>query len=79
MQDSVYDKFMELLIDKVKSTPIGDGFDDAVTSGPIVSDWAAGIRSALHGGLTQNFDRFQKPNSIRCGVTSSPAKRKVPK
>ena len=37
MQDNVYDEFMGFLIDKVKSTPIGDGFDDAVTNGPIVS------------------------------------------
>ena len=37
VQDNVYDKFIGFLIDKVKSTPIGDGFDDAVTNGPIVS------------------------------------------
>lgn len=38
VQDSVYDRFIELLIEKVKSTPIGDGFDETVTSGPIVSN-----------------------------------------
>jgi len=37
VQDSVYDKFIDLLIEKVKSTPIGDGFDEAVTNGPIIS------------------------------------------
>ncbi|KAF9649360.1 aldehyde dehydrogenase [Thelephora ganbajun] len=37
VQDSVYDSFMELLIEKVRSTPIGDGFDETVTSGPIIS------------------------------------------
>jgi hypothetical protein len=70
---------MDHLIQKVKSTPIGDGFDDAVTSGPIVSEWVAGIRSAKHGGLTQEFGRSQKPNMIRCGVISNLVDRKVPK
>jgi len=37
VQDSVYDKFMDLLIEKVKSTPTGDGFEEAVTNGPIIS------------------------------------------
>jgi aldehyde dehydrogenase (NAD+) len=37
VQGNVYDKFLDLLIDKVKSTPVGDGFDDGVTNGPIVS------------------------------------------
>lgn len=37
VQDSVYDKFIEFLIEKVKSTPIGDGFDDTVTNGPLIS------------------------------------------
>lgn len=77
MQDSVYDKFMQLLVHKVKSTPIGDGFDETVTSGPIVR-WAAVIRSAIHCGLTQKFDRSQKLNSIRCGAISNTANWKVP-
>jgi len=42
VQDSVYDEFIDLLTEKVKSTPIGDGFDETVTSGPIVSEHAAG-------------------------------------
>lgn len=42
MQDSVYDEFIDLLTEKVKSTPIGDGFDETVTTGPIVSEQAAG-------------------------------------
>ncbi|KAF9782759.1 aldehyde dehydrogenase domain-containing protein [Thelephora terrestris] len=37
VQESVYDKFIDLLIEKVKSTPVGDGFDDAVTNGPVIS------------------------------------------
>ena len=38
MQESVYEKFLVLLLEKVKSAPIGDGFDDEVTNGPIVSE-----------------------------------------
>jgi acyl-CoA reductase-like NAD-dependent aldehyde dehydrogenase len=79
VQDSVYDKFMVLLIEKVKSTPTGDGFDEAVTSGPIVSERGARVRSAVCGVLTRNFDRSQKSNSTRYGVTLSPANRKGPK
>ena len=46
VQDSVYDKFVDILIEKVKSTPIGDGFNETVTGGPIVSGRAA-PRSAM--------------------------------
>lgn len=78
MQDSVYDKFIELLVEKVKSTPIGDGFDETVTSGPIVSE-RAGEAFRSHRCLTRNFDRSRKLNSIRYGAISSPANRKAPK
>jgi len=79
VQDSVYDKFMNLLIKKVASTPIGDGFDEAVTSGPIVSERVARVRSAICGGLTRSFDRSREPNLIRCGVTLIPVYKKAPK
>ena len=79
MQDSVYDKFIDLLVEKVKSTPIGDGFDDTVTAGPIVSERIAEIHSMMCGCLIRRFDRSRKLSSIRCGVTSSPENRKVPK
>ena len=47
MQDSVYDKFLDLLVEKVKSTPTGDGFDETVTSGPIVSEPLRDLRVVL--------------------------------
>jgi len=78
VQDSVYDNFVGLLIEKVKSTPIGDGFDEAVTCGPIVSDRARGSFRDLRY-LTQNFGRSRRLNSIRFGATSSPGNRKVPR
>ena len=78
VQDSVYDKFVGLLIEKVKSTPIGDGFDEAVTCGPIVSDRARGSFRDLRWFM-QNFDRSRRVNSIRFGATSSRENRKVPK
>ncbi|KAK7470746.1 hypothetical protein VKT23_002166 [Stygiomarasmius scandens] len=37
VQDTVYDKFMEILVSKVKATNFGDGFDDTVAGGPVVS------------------------------------------
>ena len=77
MQDSVYDKFMDILVEKVKSTPIGDGFDEAVTCGPLVSERPRGLlRDPQH--LTQNFDRSPRLNSIGFGATSSPGNRKGP-
>ena len=78
VQDSVYDKFIELLIEKVKSTPIGDGFDDTVANGPLVSERATGARPAIYGGLTQNNYRSQKPISIGYGVTLIPEDKKEP-
>jgi hypothetical protein len=78
VQDSVYDKFVELLIEKVKSTPVGDGFDDTVTNGPLVSELSPEVCSATSGSLTQKFDRFQKPILIGCGVTSNLENEKVP-
>ena len=79
VQDGVYDEFVALLIEKVKSTPIGDGFDETVTSGPIVREPTGGIHSLIYGVLRIFFGRSQKLNSIRCGATSSPGKRKAPK
>lgn len=36
VQESVYDKFIDLLVAKVKATVIGDGFDEKSTGGPVV-------------------------------------------
>ncbi|TFK28821.1 NAD-aldehyde dehydrogenase [Coprinopsis marcescibilis] len=36
-QESVYDKFLELLVQKVKAQVIGDGLDDRTGAGPVVS------------------------------------------
>ncbi|KIL70143.1 hypothetical protein M378DRAFT_117042 [Amanita muscaria Koide BX008] len=37
VQDSIYDKFIKLLISKVSALKIGDGFDDSVGGGPVIS------------------------------------------
>ncbi|KAF8974222.1 aldehyde dehydrogenase domain-containing protein [Flammula alnicola] len=37
VQESIYDKFVNLLVDKVKSQVIGDGFDEKTGGGPVVS------------------------------------------
>ncbi|KAF5369841.1 hypothetical protein D9758_001136 [Tetrapyrgos nigripes] len=37
VQDTVYDKFMQILVSRVKATTMGDGFDDSVAGGPVVS------------------------------------------
>ena len=78
VQDSVYDKFMGLLIEKVESTPTGDGFDEAVTCGPIVRKRARASFRDLRC-LTRNLDRSQRLNSIRFGAISSQGNRRVPR
>ncbi|KAG6918928.1 hypothetical protein DXG01_010583 [Tephrocybe rancida] len=37
VQDDIYDKFLELLVTKVKAQVIGSGFDEASGGGPVVS------------------------------------------
>ncbi|PFH51435.1 hypothetical protein AMATHDRAFT_59187 [Amanita thiersii Skay4041] len=37
VQDSIYDKFLDILISKVKAQTFGDGFDNTVGGGPLVS------------------------------------------
>lgn len=37
MQDTVYDKFVALLVQKAKELVIGDGFDEKSGGGPVVS------------------------------------------
>jgi aldehyde dehydrogenase (NAD+) len=37
VQDSIYDKFVGILVEKAKQLKIGDGFDEASGGGPVVS------------------------------------------
>jgi len=37
VQDSIYDKFLDLLVSKVKDQIVGDGFDEKSGCGPVVS------------------------------------------
>lgn len=37
VQDSIYDKFMEILVSKAKQLVVGDGFDEKTAGGPVVS------------------------------------------
>ncbi|KAF7792131.1 hypothetical protein EIP86_003161 [Pleurotus ostreatoroseus] len=37
VQDTVYDKFIQILVRKAKETVIADGFDESATIGPVVS------------------------------------------
>ena len=36
VQESIYDKFLDLLVQKVKAQTIGDGFDEQSGGGPVV-------------------------------------------
>ena len=37
VQETIYDKFLDLLVQKVKAQIIGDGFDEQSGGGPVVS------------------------------------------
>jgi len=37
VQESIYDKFVALLVSKAKELVVGDGFDEKTTAGPVVS------------------------------------------
>lgn len=37
VQDTVYDKFIELLVTKTKQLIVGDGFKEDTTAGPVIS------------------------------------------
>ena len=37
VQETIYDKFLDLLVQKVKAQTIGDGFDEQSGGGPVVS------------------------------------------
>ena len=45
VQDTVYDKFIQILVRKAKETVIADGFDESATIGPVVS--ASSVVSSL--------------------------------
>ena len=36
VQETIYDKFLDLLVQKVKAQTIGDGFDEQTGGGPVV-------------------------------------------
>ena len=36
VQETIYDKFLDLLVQKVKAQTIGDGFDEESGGGPLV-------------------------------------------
>jgi hypothetical protein len=73
VQDSIYDKFIELLVTKVKATVIGDGFDERSTGGPVVRH-----QTILILELNRvSFTRFPKASMTGYGVTLKPASKKV--
>jgi Aldehyde dehydrogenase family len=74
VQDSVYDKFLESLVNKVKAQVVGDGLDPNTGAGPVVS-----IGWFILREFQSNSRRFRKDNTNASGSTSKPEKRKAPK
>lgn len=75
VQDSIYDKFIQLLVEKVKQQVIGDGLDDKSAGGPVVRiDAFLANRTAF----SRRMHRFRRHNTIGCGVISKQARQKGP-
>jgi succinate-semialdehyde dehydrogenase/glutarate-semialdehyde dehydrogenase len=54
VQEGIYQKFVEKLIDKVKQFQLGNGIDNNTTHGPLVSKKAASdVNSLVQGAITQ--------------------------
>jgi hypothetical protein len=63
VQDSIYDKFVALLVQKAKELVIGDGFDEKSGGGPVVSSLRLILTSlaydvTLHRSLRFNTTKF---------------------
>lgn len=60
VQDCIHDVFVERLIDAVKQLTVGNGFDDGVTQGPLITEEAvrkveSHIADAVAGGAVVKF------------------------
>ncbi|KAF4574882.1 aldehyde dehydrogenase (NAD(P)(+)) ald5 [Pleurotus pulmonarius] len=82
VQDTIYDKFVTLLVGKMKELVVGNGFDDASGAGPVVSKtqydrvWSyieagkqAGAKVAIGGEKRQGKGYFVDP-TIFTDITS---------
>ncbi len=61
VQESIYDKFLDVLVEKVKQQVIGNGFEEQSAGGPVVSHLVS-INSS-HDGEPPGFE-----NAIRQGM-----------
>jgi len=74
VQDTVYDKFLSLLVARAKELVIGDGFDAKSGGGPVVCQSLSHMdRPSLHCP-----PRCRKHSMIVSGIISSLERRKVP-
>lgn len=67
VQDSIYDKFLALLISKAKALVITDGFDEKAGGGPVVCFTTSPL--FVESQELISAGRYQKPTSIACGDT----------
>lgn len=73
VQETIYDKFLKLLVAKVKAQTIGDAFDEKSGGGPVV-------RESSHHSLCLDwklFGRCRRDNMNVFGATSNPERKKV--
>jgi len=61
VQRSIYDEFLERLVDKVKALKVGNGLDDGVEIGPLIN------RQALDQALRHVRDAVDRGARLLCG------------
>lgn len=79
VQNSIYDKFIALLTDRVKDVALGDGFDAKSSAGPVVrlhsrASSAAGFHLLRKSDM---YNRFPRRSTIVFGAISNQVKLKV--
>lgn len=89
VQNSIYDRFVEALVERTRELSVGNGFDDDVLIGPLVNakaledvdtlvqdSIAAGARLALGGGRHDLGGNFYQPTVLSEVTDSMPVFRK---
>jgi hypothetical protein len=79
VQDTIYDKFISLLVSRVKEHVVGNGFDENSSSGPMASKrvFVAAPSMDPRFFTFPCFDRFRKLNTTRSGAILRPGSRRA--
>ena len=72
VQDSVYDSFVEKLAEAVNQLKVGDGFEDGVTTGPLINNKAvAKVKGLVANAVTEGAILYQDGATLHEGATQN--------